>query len=153
MAVVREGGAAEGGVEENIQGLHGHGHWLHQGFPRAENISGVTLCLTTPLTPGWQVLERHNPLCLGSSPRTPNLSLLSLSLSLWQGFSVFSSSQLLQDVDSMLFLTRVLKAVQGWGIYHPSDHRRCHADMERHTIYVTYVLLLPVSQPQESSQQ
>ena len=125
--VVREGGAGEWG-KKNIQGPCGHGHWLYQGFPLPENISGIMFCLTIPLTPGWKVLEPHNLLSWvffkNSKPRIFSLSL-SLSLSLWRGFSVFFSSQLLHDLDMKLSLTRVLKADHGLGIYHPTDHRRC----------------------------
>lgn len=107
--------------KKNIQGPCGHGHWLYQGFPLPENISGLMFCLTIPLTPGWKVLEPHNLLSRvffkNSKPRN-------FSLSLWRGFSVFSSSQLLQNLDMMLSLTRVLTADQGLGIYHPTDHWR-----------------------------
>lgn len=107
--------------KKNIQGPCGHGHWLYQGFPPAENISGIVCCLTIPLTPGWKVLEPHNLLSRvffkNSKPRIFSLSLSGKD-------SVFSSSQLLQDLDMMLSLTRVLKADQGLGIYRPTDHRR-----------------------------
>ena len=110
--------------KKNIQGPCGHGHWLYQGFPLPENISGIMFCLTIPLTPGWKVLEPHNLLSRvffkNSKPR-----IFSLSLPLWRGFSVFFSSQLLQDLDMKLSLTRVLKVDHGLGIYHPTDHRRC----------------------------
>lgn len=92
------------------------------------------------------------PLSWVFSKNPKPFSPLSLSLS-GKDSQSFPLPSYSQDLDIMLFLTRVLKADQGWGIYHPSDHRRCHADVERHTIYVTYVLLLPVSQSQESSQQ
>lgn len=82
---------------------HRHGPWLHRGFPLTEYISGTMCYFTTPLTPCRKLLEPENSSVLDLIQESQTTS------SLQQAFPLSSSSQLHQNLDKKLVLTRMIK--------------------------------------------